>query len=407
VLSVRGILANSSDVGSIKVALRMGSPKFYDVIRSFGIGQPTGIALPGENRGLLRPLENWSANSIGSLAMGQEVSVTPIQIVSAISAIANGGTLYPPRILSEVNGQPMASDQPHSTVAPRDSTDARTAGEIREMMEDVMIEGTGKHCQLDGYTSGGKSGTAQKIDPANGRYSRTDYNASFIGFAPVNNPAVTILVVLDSPVGAHHGGEVSGPVFKRVAEQVLAYEGVPHDVASPSDVETAQNSQGTARDGASIGAKDAGALTKSRSSSEQANEKLEDATKARFDAAILKRSAGPLPVRMEGPAHGETASQSGGQSSGQQGAQATSQTVAFGEDRTVAVPSLEGQSIRSVTEACSRLGLIPALIGNGVALEQFPPAGARVLQGSRVTVRFGRPGLMPAAAQSTGEGAAN
>ena len=110
---------------------------------------------------------------------------------------------------------------------------------------------------------------------------------------------------------------------------------------------------------------------------------------------------------MEGPARGETASQSGGQSVGQQGAQATSQTVAFGEDRTVAVPSLEGQSIRSVTEACSRLGLIPALIGNGVALEQFPPAGAQVLQGSRVTVRFGRPGLMPAAAQSTGEGASN
>jgi cell division protein FtsI (penicillin-binding protein 3) len=396
VLSLRGVLANSSDVGSIKVALRMGSPKFYDVIRSFGIGQPTGIALPGENRGLLRPLENWSANSIGSLAMGQEVSVTPIQIVSAISAIANGGTLYPPRILSAVNGQPMTSDQPNLTAAPRDSTDARTAAEIREMMEDVMIEGTGKHCQLDGYTSGGKSGTAQKIDPANGRYSRTDYNASFIGFAPVNDPAVSILVVLDSPVGAHHGGEVSGPVFKRVAEQVLAYKGVPHDVASPSDVETAQNSRGTARDGATDGKKDA---VKGRSSGEQANEQVEVATKARFDAAILKRSAGPLPERIEGQAARDAA--------GQTGSQAGSQTVAFGEDRTVAVPSLEGQGIRSVTEACSRLGLIPALIGNGVGLEQFPPAGAQVLQGSRVTVRFGRPGLMPAAAQSTGEGASN
>ena len=103
-LSVTQILENSSDVGAIKIALRLGAPRFYDTIRAFGIGQPTGIELPGENRGLLRPLENWSASSIGSLAMGQEVSVTPIQIVSAISAIANGGTLYRPHIVREIDG---------------------------------------------------------------------------------------------------------------------------------------------------------------------------------------------------------------------------------------------------------------------------------------------------------------
>ena len=104
VLSVREILEHSSDVGAIKVALRLGAPRFYDTIRAFGIGQPTGIELPGENRGLLRPIENWSASSIGSLAMGQEVSVTPIQIVSAISAVANGGTLYRPHIVREIDG---------------------------------------------------------------------------------------------------------------------------------------------------------------------------------------------------------------------------------------------------------------------------------------------------------------
>ena len=103
-LSVREILEHSSDVGAIKVALRLGAPRFYDTIRAFGIGQPTGIELPGENRGLLRPLENWSASSIGSLAMGQEVSVTPIQIISAISAVANGGTLYRPHIVREIDG---------------------------------------------------------------------------------------------------------------------------------------------------------------------------------------------------------------------------------------------------------------------------------------------------------------
>src|SRR5277367_1365852 len=141
VLSVTGILENSSDVGAIKIALRLGAPRFYDAIRAFGIGQPTGIELPGENRGLLRPLENWSANSIGSLAMGQEVSVTPIQITSAISAIANGGTLYRPRIVREIRER--APELEHLTDEPRQVTDGRTAAEMREMMEHVVLEGTG------------------------------------------------------------------------------------------------------------------------------------------------------------------------------------------------------------------------------------------------------------------------
>ncbi len=239
VLSVQEVLAHSSDVGSIKVALRLGAPKFYETMRAFGIGQLTGIELPGENRGLLRPLENWTASSIGSLAIGQEVSVTPVQIVSAISAIANGGTLYRSRIVKEVRGGTSAYTR--AAVEPEQVTDAKTAATVREMMETVILEGTGKPAQLDGYTAAGKSGTAQKIDPATGRYSPNQYNSSFVGFAPVNEPAVTILVVLDSPVGAHHGGEVGGPVFKRVAEQVLTYLDVPHDVPSTSDVQTAKN----------------------------------------------------------------------------------------------------------------------------------------------------------------------
>jgi cell division protein FtsI (penicillin-binding protein 3) len=193
--------------------------------------------LPGENRGLLRPLENWTPSSIGSLAMGQEVSVTPIQIISAISAVANGGTLNRPHMVREMDGGPPAAAIP-SPAPPQQATDARTAATMRGLMEDVMLEGTGQKSQLDGYTSGGKSGTAQQIDTQTKRYSATRYNASFVGFAPVNNPAVTILVVLDSPVGQHMGAEVSAPVFKKVAEQVLAYMGVPHDETSPSDVES-------------------------------------------------------------------------------------------------------------------------------------------------------------------------
>ena len=352
ILSVRGVLAHSSDVGAIKIALRLGAPKFYRAIVSFGIGQRTGIELPGENRGLLRPVEEWSANSIGSLAMGQEVSVTPIQISSAISAIANGGTLYRPRVVLEVRGGPAAP--PLASPEPQRVTDARTAAQVREMMEDVVLEGTGKAAQLDGYTAAGKSGTAQKIDPATGRYSARDYMASFIGFAPVNNPVVTILVVLDSPVGPHHGGEVGGPVFRRIAQQVLAYLDVPHDVPVPSDVETAKSFRPVP--GLAVSAHDG------------------DSSRARFEAAIAKakpRAAAP--------------------------------TVAFGDSSAIAIPNFAGQSVRGVTEACSRLGLVPSLIGDGVALEQFPDAGTQVLRGSRVTVRFGRPGaLVPASARGNG-----
>jgi cell division protein FtsI (penicillin-binding protein 3) len=353
ILSVRGILVNSSDVGAIKVALRLGAPKFYDTIRAFGIGQPTGIELPGENRGLLRPIENWSASSIGSLAMGQEVSVTPIQIVSAISAIANGGTLYRPHIVREIRDEPPGAQLPQPGAEIQQATDARTAATMREMMEDVVLEGTGKPAQLDGYTAAGKSGTAQKIDPATGRYSATQYNASFVGFAPVNNPVVTILVVLDSPIGPHHGGQVGGPVFKRVAEQIMAYLSVPHDVPSPSGAETAQNLRPTPKPRPATGDS--------------------DAARASFQAAVARRTEPNAP------------------------------TVAFAGQDAVAVPDLSGQTVRGVTEECSRLGLVPSLIGSGVALEQFPGAGTQVLRGSRVTVRFGRPGeVQPVSSRGNG-----
>jgi cell division protein FtsI/penicillin-binding protein 2 len=353
VLSVRGILVNSSDVGAIKIALRLGAPRFYKTMLSFGIGQLTGIELPGENRGLLRPVEDWSANSIGSLAMGQEVNVTPIQMISAISAVANGGTLYRPHVVREIRGGPAAP--PRASPEPRQVTDARTAAEVREMMEDVVLEGTGKTAQLDGYTAAGKTGTAQKIDPATGRYSASDYMASFIGFAPVNDPAISILVLLDSPTNGHHGGQVGGPVFKRIAEQVLAYLDVPHDVPEPSDVETAKNLRQAPRP--------AGVAPNA------------DSSQARFEAAIARAK----PAAAAGP------------------------TIAFGDSGAIAVPNLAGQNIRAVTEVCSRLGLVPSLIGDGIALEQFPGAGTQVLRGSRVTVRFGRPGqLVPASARGNG-----
>ena len=358
ILSVRDVLAQSSDVGTIKIALRLGGPKFYEVIRDFAIGQSTGIELPGENRGLLRPIENWSANSIGSLAMGQEVSATPVQMVSAVSAIANGGLLYRSRVVHEIRGDAPGALRTHP--APTQATDSRTAATIREMMESVILNGTGKPAKLNGYTAAGKSGTAQKIDPATGHYSKNQYVASFVGFAPVNEPVLTILVALDSPIGAHFGGDVGGPVFKHIAEQALAYLDVPHDVPVPSDVETAKNLRRAPRQ-----FPDAVAGTDSRS----------EANETSFQA-IVKQDA----------------------------SQQATRTVAFEEDESVVVPVLVGQSVRGVTEECSRLGLVPSLIGNGLALEQSPEAGAQVLRGTRVTVRFGRAGdFVPAASRVSGK----
>ena len=157
-LSVRQVLAESSDVGSIKIALRLGAPKFYDVIREFGFGQLTGIALPGENRGLFRPLREWTPSSIGSIAIGQEVSATPIQVVSMVSAIANGGTLYPPRVVREIRNSDGTIPIPErSGEETHTATDARTAATVRGMMESVILEGTGRRfAQLNGCTGCGQ-----------------------------------------------------------------------------------------------------------------------------------------------------------------------------------------------------------------------------------------------------------
>jgi cell division protein FtsI (penicillin-binding protein 3) len=354
VISVRDILAHSSDVGSIKIALRMGPERFYEAVRPFGIGQPTGIDLPGENHGLFRPVGEWTPSSIGSIAMGQEVSVTPIQMISAISAVANGGTYSHPTIIRDIQ-----SDRPTEEIIgadPHRATDEQTAATVRSMMETVVLKGTGRFAQLDGYSAAGKSGTAQQIDPTTGRYSRTAFNASFVAFAPVGNPAVTILVVLDSPLGGHEGGPTAGPIVKRVAQQVLTYMGVPHDITGPSETETAKNSKKTPEELAQ----------------KAAQQGTDDANRASFDAAVEHQT-------------------------NRRSANATAMPV--GETAMVAVPNLIGQSVRRVIEACSKAGLEPSLIGEGVALEQFPQAGAQVGAGTQVTVRFGRAAqLLPTSA---------
>jgi cell division protein FtsI (penicillin-binding protein 3) len=353
-LDVADILAQSSDVGAIKIALRLGAPKFYDYIRAFGFGQPTGVDMPGESKGLLRRLENWSAVSIGSISMGQEVGVTPIQLISAVSAIANGGLLYTPHVIAELRRgtQVVAAGGPPATSEPKRIIRPETAATLRRLMEGVILKGTGKLALLAGWTAAGKTGSAQKYDPATGRYSATQLIASFTGFAPISNPAVTILVSLDSPVGEHEGGEVAAPVFKRIAEQVLPHLDVPRDVPiGPRLVQTAYKNRGAAESSV-----------------------LEDFTPTDF-----------MGQPDQPPAENSATRSKEGKS------QMPSVTVAVDEGGAVQVPDFYGKTMRDVTEICLRLGLEPVLVGSSLATNQIPAAGAKVRRGAKITVQFGTP----------------
>jgi cell division protein FtsI/penicillin-binding protein 2 len=380
-LTVAQVLAKSSDVGAIKVGLRLGAPKFYQYITAYGFGQPTGVDLPGEGHGMLRHLENWSPISIGAVSMGQEIGVTPIQILTAMSAIANGGLIIQPHVVSGLRSGTDAIEPTTSQPQPRRVIQATTAATMRQMLEGVVLQGgTGPLARLDGYTAGGKTGTAQKFDPATGRYSTSQYIASFVGFAPLNNPAISVLVQLDSPVGPHEGGEVAAPVFRRVAQQVLEYLNVPHDVPMDSKTQLA--------------------LEQSRRAPQDS---LADG--ADFDPSSAATDSGDSVNQTPAPSVARVAAASGPAQSAPSAATvpavataAAPQTVELDEEAGVQVPNLIGENVRDVTEQCERLGLVPVLAGGGVALSQSPPAGSSVRPGTRVTVEFGRPAAAPSRA---------
>ena len=352
-LTVAEILANSSDAGAIKIALRLGSPKFYDYIRAFGFGTPTGVDLPGESRGLLLRLEHWGAYGIASVSMGQQVGVTPLQMITAVSAVANGGLLYKPRVVAEVRrgDQALLPAGPSAIAEPRRVIRPETAATLRHLMEGVILKGTGKNARLDEWTAGGKTGTAQKIDPNTGRYSPTNVIASFSGFAPINNPAVAILVSIDSPAGyPHDGATVAAPVFKRIAEQVLAYLDVPRDV--PVGTQLIQ--------------------TTYRSKNGTEDTSLDDLTPVDFSAQTEAPEEPPEPERATSKLE-----------------KSPEVLMATDEGGDIEVPDFNGKTMRQVTEDCQRLGLDLVLIGSRLAVQQTPAAGAKVRRGTKIHVQFG------------------
>ena len=225
ILTVTQAFELSSDVCAIKLAMRVGNENLYRHIRSFGFGSPTGIELPGETRGMIKPPARWWKASIGAIAMGQEIGVTPLQMVAAAATVANDGLWAKPHILHESQVVFAGEKQPGPLV--RRVLSPQTAARMQRLMQLVVAEGTGKSAKPRGYAAGGKTGTAQKLDPATHTYSLHDFVASFVGFTPVESPQFAIIVVIDSPRGRYHGGDVAAPVFRRIAEQALAYRNIP------------------------------------------------------------------------------------------------------------------------------------------------------------------------------------
>lgn len=227
-LTVRQIMAKSSNVGAIKLGQVAGRERFYATVEAFGFGKPTGIDLPSEGAGLLSPLDRWSPITPAYVSFGQGISVTTAQQVVAFAAIANGGHMLLPYIVDSV-GEPRSGEPRREVrglpIAPS------SVRQVRSMLESVVLDGTAKSAGLEGYRSAGKTGTAQKATV--GGYAANRYIASFVGFAPVENPALVMAVIIDEPWPRYHGGETAAPAFARMANQTLLYLGIPPDAAPP------------------------------------------------------------------------------------------------------------------------------------------------------------------------------
>ena len=235
-------LAHSSNVCAIKTSMRVGKENFYSLVKQMGFGKATGIELPAETGGIVRPVERWNGDSLASMSIGYEIGVSALQMATAFATIANDGVRIQPHIIKEIR---QSDETVTGRPEPRKTTvvSPETARDLRSMLREVVLSGTGRRAQLNGYTSAGKTGTAWKFNPKLKKVDAGKYMSSFIGFAPATQPAVTIAVVMDEPkVGGRDGGTVSAPVFKEIAEAILPELGIARDAPtnSPADAHVAE-----------------------------------------------------------------------------------------------------------------------------------------------------------------------
>jgi cell division protein FtsI (penicillin-binding protein 3) len=321
------ILAKSSNIGALKIGLQMGEPALYATYRRFGFGEETGLPLPGEAAGMLRPRGRpWVTFETATASYGQGISVSTLQLAMAMSAIANGGRLLEPILVKRVTDGSGVTVRESSTHVRREVVSAGVARTVAEMLTAVTEDGgTAVEASVPGFRVAGKTGTAEKVDPATGRYSTEKYTAVFVGFVPVDHPRLVVAVVLDEPMIGRYGGDLAGPVFRRVAEASLRYLGVTPMPGSAKI--TAVKREGD----------------------------VADAT-----LAMMKAPAPPVA--------------------------APAATLAVVPPGSVRVPDASGLPAHDVVAAVTKAGLVPQIEGWGRAVRQTPPAGAPAPKGSSVRV---------------------
>ena len=341
VVPMKTVLAKSSNVGAIQVGMRVGQTNMYDYVRRFGFGRRTGIPLPAESAGKVRKLEHWGKTSLPSVSMGQEVSATTLQLAQAACVVANGGMLVKPRLVLKKGAQTIPVEAPVRVLKPE------SAITMRQMMEGVVLVGTGTRARLAGYSSGGKTGSAQIFDFATKHYTHS-YNGSYMGFAPVTNPSVVVVVTLNGTHGeGGFGAYTAGPVFKVVAGEALRIFDVPKDLPEPESNSLVAHKE----DLNDLAIADLGG---------QGPNILEDGDDedAAPGAASVASAATPAPAAK--PSNGPT------------------------------VPNFRGKTMRDVLAEAAAKGLTVLPDGSGIARVQFPAPGTPLHEGDRIRVQFVR-----------------
>ena len=336
------ILAKSSNIGALKIGLALGEPNLYAAYRRFGFGEPTGLPLPGEASGVLRPKgRQWFDVETANASFGQGISVTTIQLAVAMSAIANGGKVVEPILVKRITDARGNVVKEWASHVRREAVPEKVAKTISEMLTAVVEDGgTGVEAAMQGFRVAGKTATAQKVDPATGKYSEDKYTASFLGFVPAEKPRLVIAVVLDEPMIGRYGGDLAGPVFRRVAEASLRYLGVPPSHNAPK--------------------------IKSITRADDPADKTLAAMKepqAASSASSAPEGPPPPPTIASGPAGPPLPS-------------------------SVKVPDATGLGARDAVRAVGNAGLVPIIEGTGRLVKQVPAAGSAVPKGTPVRLMF-------------------
>lgn len=353
---------NSCNPVFVTVGLRMGKDNFYKYLDGFGFGRKTGIDLPGESTGILVPKSRAKEIDLATMSIGQANAVTPIQLVRAVAAIANDGWLMKPQLVKEIRdgeGKIITKNEPEPV---RQVISKKTSEELREILQSVVDDGTGRNAYLDGYKVAGKTGTAQKILPGGG-YSTSEYIASFIGFAPADNPRIAVLVVVDAPQGVYYGGQVAAPVFKNIVLDTLRYLEVPPELKGEEKVIEAKITVPDVK-----------------------NKGIAQASK---ELKVLG-----LKVHVEGQGEGIITQLP------PVGTQVSKGSTVFlytqdAESEMIVVPDLTGRTIKETDKILKDLGLGMYPQGSGLVALQDPIPGTKVEKGTIVKIKFMSPNAEP------------